>query len=47
MSLPKIFKRVATALCALALAVGIAGCGGSGEKEQFINIATGGTAGTY
>ncbi len=47
MSLPKIFKRVATALCALALAVGIAGCGGSSEKEQFINIATGGTAGTY
>ena len=29
------------------MAVGIAGCGGSGEKEQFINIATGGTAGTY
>ena len=47
MRLPKIFKRVATAVCALALAVGIAGCGGSSEKEQFINIATGGTAGTY
>ncbi|MBR0289269.1 MAG: TAXI family TRAP transporter solute-binding subunit, partial [Selenomonadaceae bacterium] len=47
MKLPKIFKRVVTAVCALALAVGIAGCGGSGEKEQFINIATGGTAGTY
>ena len=47
MRLPKILKRVATAVCALALAVGIAGCGGGGEKEQFINIATGGTAGTY
>ena len=47
MKLTKLFKRVATALCAVALAVGVAGCGGSGEKEQFINIATGGTAGTY
>ncbi len=47
MGLPKIFKRVATAVFAVVLAVGIAGCGGSGEKEQFINIATGGTAGTY
>ena len=46
MKLPKIFKRVVTAVCALALAVGVAGCGG-GDKEQFINIATGGTAGTY
>ncbi len=46
MRLPKIFRRIATVVCALALAVGIAGCGG-GEKEQFINIATGGTAGTY
>ena len=46
MSLSKFFKRVATAVCALALAVGVAGCGG-GEKGQFINIATGGTAGTY
>ena len=47
MKIPKVFKRVVTAVCALALAVGVAGCGGSGEKEQFINIATGGTAGTY
>ena len=47
MKLTKLFKRVATALCAVALAVGIAGCGGGGDKEQFINIATGGTAGTY
>ena len=47
MKLPKVFKKVVTAVCALALAVGVAGCGGGGEKEQFINIATGGTAGTY
>ena len=47
MKLPKIFKRVVTAVCALALAAGGAGCGGGGDKEQFINIATGGTAGTY
>ena len=46
MSLPKIFKRVATAVCALAVTFAMVGCGG-GEKEQFINIATGGTAGTY
>ncbi len=46
MKLPELFKRVVTAVCALTLAIGIAGCGG-GEKEQFINIATGGTAGTY
>ena len=46
MKLPGLFKRVVTAVCALALAVGVAGCGG-GEKEQFVNIATGGTAGTY
>ena len=46
MRLPKFFKRVMTAVCAVALAVGVAGCGG-GEKQQFINIATGGTAGTY
>ncbi|MBR0260827.1 MAG: TAXI family TRAP transporter solute-binding subunit [Selenomonadaceae bacterium] len=47
MRLPKVFKRVVTVVCALALAVGVAGCGGGGDKEQFINIATGGTAGTY
>jgi len=47
MKLPKVFKRVMTVVCALALAIGVAGCGGGGEKEQFINIATGGTAGTY
>ncbi len=42
MKLPKVFKKVVTAVCALALAIGV-----GGEKEQFINIATGGTAGTY
>ena len=48
MRLPKFFTRVLTVICALALTVTVAGCGGgSGEKEQFINIATGGTAGTY
>ena len=47
MRLPNFFKRFVTAVCVLALAVGIAGCGGNGEKEKFINIATGGTAGTY
>ena len=47
MKLSKLFKTVATAVCAVVLAVGVAGCGGGGEKEQFINIATGGTAGTY
>ncbi|MCR5834751.1 MAG: TAXI family TRAP transporter solute-binding subunit [Selenomonadaceae bacterium] len=47
MKLPKIFKKVVTAVCALALAVGVTGCGGGADKEQFINIATGGTAGTY
>ncbi len=48
MKLSKIFKRVLTAGLALAMAVGVAGCGGdSATKEQFVNIATGGTAGTY
>ena len=50
MRLPKFFTRVMTVICAVvALAVAAAGCGGgaNGEKEQFINIATGGTAGTY
>ncbi|MBR5913768.1 MAG: TAXI family TRAP transporter solute-binding subunit [Selenomonadaceae bacterium] len=48
MSPGKIFKRVATLCLALAVAVGVAGCGGSGDSgEKFIHIATGGTAGTY
>ncbi len=46
MRMPKLFRGIVTVVCAVALAIGIAGCGG-GEKEQFINIATGGTAGTY
>lgn len=47
MQLSKIFKRVLTAGLALAMAVSVAGCGESGSKENSINIATGGTAGTY
>lgn len=47
MRLPKIFKRVLTAGLAFAFAVGVAGCGGGGDKGGMINIATGGTAGTY
>ena len=48
MGLSKIFKRVLTAGLALAMAVAAAGCGGgSGGNESFVNIATGGTAGTY
>lgn len=48
MKLPKVWKRVLTAGLALAMAVGAAGCGtGSDKSENFINIATGGTAGTY
>ena len=48
MSPGKIFKRVATFCLALAVAVGVAGCGGGGQSgENFVNIATGGTAGTY
>ena len=48
MLLPKIFKRAITAGIAIAMAIGAAGCGESSNAEdQFINIATGGTAGTY
>ena len=48
MRLGKIFKRVATFCLAVAFAVGISGCGGGdASKDTFINIATGGTAGTY
>lgn len=48
MKLPKIFKRVLTAGLAVAMAIGAAGCGTDSDKsENFLNIATGGTAGTY
>lgn len=49
MGLPKILKRALTAGLALAMAVVAMGCGGgNGESgETFVNIATGGTAGTY
>lgn len=48
MKLPKILKRVLTVGLAVAMAVGVAGCGtGSDKSENFLNIATGGTAGTY
>jgi len=49
-------KALALATCAVLLAVIVAGCGGSGgsggnnsgsQGQTFINIATGGTAGTY
>ena len=48
MGFGKIFKRIATVCLALAITVGVAGCGGGSDSgEKFINIATGGTAGTY
>ena len=50
MGLPKILKRALTAGLALAMAVTVIGCGGGGGgdgKDTFVNIATGGTAGTY
>ncbi len=48
MKWPKFFKRILTAGLALAMTVGVAGCGTSSEQgENFLNIATGGTAGTY
>ncbi len=48
MRLGKFFKKVATLCVALAVAVGVAGCGGGADSgEKFVNIATGGTAGTY
>ena len=50
MKLPKFFKRILTTGLAVAVAIGVAGCGGSGGSdsgENFIRIATGGTAGTY
>ena len=47
MKLPKIFKQMFTAGLAFAFAVGVAGCGGGEKDSGMINIATGGTAGTY
>ncbi len=49
MGLPKILKRALTAGLALAMAVAAIGCGGGGAggDGSFVNIATGGTAGTY
>lgn len=49
MGLSKLFKRALTAGLALAMAVAAVGCGGGGNggNESFVNIATGGTAGTY
>lgn len=50
MGLPKILKRILTAGLALAFSVAAVGCGGGdsgGANGSFVNIATGGTAGTY
>ena len=47
MKFSKIFKRVLTAGLAVAFAVGVAGCGEEKAGNGMINIATGGTAGTY
>lgn len=43
----KIFKRVLTAGLALAISAFAIGCDNGNGKETFVNIATGGTAGTY
>ena len=50
----KLFSKkalVVVSMC-IATAIGVAGCGGSGGSsdsgaKKFVNIATGGTAGTY
>ncbi|MBQ9478596.1 MAG: TAXI family TRAP transporter solute-binding subunit [Selenomonadaceae bacterium] len=50
MRLSTLCKRVLTGILAAAFAIGAAGCGGGGDganKDKFLNIATGGTAGTY
>lgn len=40
-------KFLIAAALSVAVVVGLAGCGGSGGSTQFLNIATGGTSGTY
>lgn len=49
MKLSSICKRVLTGILAAAFAIGAAGCGGGdgADNSKFLNIATGGTAGTY
>ena len=47
MRLPKFLKRALTAGLAVAFAFGVAGCGENSGQENFVNIATGGTAGVY
>lgn len=50
MKFSTIKKAVTAGLATLAAVAVLAGCGGSGDqgaKKQFLNIATGGTAGTY
>ncbi len=49
MSLSSLCKRVLTGVLAAAFAIGAAGCGGGdgANSDKFLNIATGGTAGTY
>ena len=49
MKLSTLCKRVLTGVLAAAFAIGAAGCGGGGgaDNGKFLNIATGGTAGTY
>ncbi len=46
MKLQSFFKRMLTAGLAFAFAIGVAGCGGE-TGSTTLNIATGGTAGTY
>ena len=43
-------KMLAAGMVAVMAAVAFTGCGGGGDKsaqKQFLNIGTGGTAGTY
>lgn len=48
MKLPKCLRRMLTVGLTVAMAVGVTGCGtGSDQSANFLNIATGGTGGTY